>query len=96
MQIDTQLIERLSKLGGIALNEKEQEVAKANLSEIVNFVENINSLDLDGIPASFNVLDSTLQMREDVAVDKSTIAKSILEHAPKAEDNFFIVPKIIE
>ena len=62
----------------------------------VDFVENINKLDLDGIPASFNPLDSKLPMREDCVESKPQIAKDILKNAPSAEDNFFIVPKIIE
>ena len=96
MIIDENLLNRLSKLGGIALDEDKKEETKNHLSEIVNFVENINKLDLEGIPASFNPLDSKLPMRHDCVESKPEIAKSVLEHAPSAEDNFFIVPKIIE
>ena len=56
MTIDIALLSRLSKLGGIALEEEKIEETKNHLSEIVNFVENINKLDLDEIPASFNPL----------------------------------------
>lgn len=96
MTIDATLLNRLTKLGGIALEEEKLEETKSHLSEIVDFVENINKLDLDGIPASFNPLDSKLPMREDCVESKPQIAKDILKNAPSAEDNFFIVPKIIE
>ena len=96
MTIDVALLNRLTKLGGITLEEEKLEETKSHLSEIVDFVENINKLDLDGIPASFNPLDSKLPMRQDCVESKPEIAKSVLEHAPSAEDNFFIVPKIIE
>ncbi|MBD5164385.1 Asp-tRNA(Asn)/Glu-tRNA(Gln) amidotransferase subunit GatC [Helicobacter sp.] len=96
MTIDTTLLNRLTKLGGITLDEEKLEETKSHLSEIVNFVENINKLDLDEIPASFNPLDSKLPMRQDEVESKPEIAKEILKNAPSAEDNFFIVPKIIE
>ena len=96
MTIDVALLNRLTKLGGITLEEEKLEDTKSHLSEIVDFVENINKLDLDGIPASFNPLDSKLPMREDIVESKPQIAKDILKNAPSAEDNFFIVPKIIE
>lgn len=96
MTIDTALINKLSKLGGITLENEKLEITKNNLSEIINFVENINALDLNDIPASFNPLDSKLPMRQDIVESKPEIAKSILDHAPSKEDNFFIVPKIIE
>lgn len=96
MTIDVALLNRLTKLGGIALEEEKLEETKSHLSEIVDFVENINKLDLDGIPASFNPLDSKLPMREDIVESKLQIAKDVLKNAPSAEDNFFIVPKIIE
>ncbi|MCI5632458.1 Asp-tRNA(Asn)/Glu-tRNA(Gln) amidotransferase subunit GatC [Helicobacter sp.] len=96
MTIDVALLNRLTKLGGITLEEEKLEETKSHLSEIVDFVENINKLDLDGIPASFNPLDSKLPMREDIVESKPQIAKDILKNAPSAEDNFFIVPKIIE
>lgn len=96
MTIDVALLNRLTKLGGIALEEEKLEETKSHLSEIVDFVENINKLDLDGIPASFNPLDSKLPMREDIIESKPQIAKDVLKNAPSAEENFFIVPKIIE
>ena len=96
MTIDTTLLNKLTKLGGITLEDNKLEATKEHLSEIINFVENINRLDLNEIPASFNPLDSKLPMRQDIIETKPEIAKGILAHAPKTEDNFFIVPKIIE
>ena len=96
MTINTALLNKLTRLGGITLEDEKLEITKNHLSEIVNFVENINALELDTIPASFNPLDSKLPMREDIVEFKPEIAKSVLDNAPSAEDNFFIVPKIIE
>ncbi len=94
--IDDLLLGHLQNLAGIEITLEELESTKENLNEIVHFVENINKLDLEEIPASFNTINSKLPMREDIVEIKPEIASDILKHAPKAEENFFIVPKIIE
>ncbi|CAM2934841.1 Asp-tRNA(Asn)/Glu-tRNA(Gln) amidotransferase subunit GatC [Helicobacter burdigaliensis] len=96
MKIDDLLLAKLQRLGSINLEEEKLQETKENLSEIVNFVENINSLELENIPASFNPLDSKGFMREDLPCGDENIAKDILSHAPLSEESFFIVPKIIE
>lgn len=94
--IDDLLLGRLQNLASIEISPEKLESTKENLNEIVHFVENINKLDLEEIPASFNTIDSKLPMREDIVEIKPEIASSVLKHAPKSEDNFFVVPKIIE
>lgn len=96
MQIDDILLNKLQRLGSISLEEQKLQETKENLSEIVNFVENINSLELNDIPASFNPLDTNGFMREDLPQNNGEIAKDVLKHAPLSEEYFFIVPKIIE
>lgn len=96
MTINTAVLDKLAKLSAITLDNAALEENTNHLNEIVNFVENLNTLDLDAIPASFNPLESKLPMRQDIVESKPEIAKNVLEHAPNIEDNFFIVPKIIE
>ncbi|WP_104721988.1 Asp-tRNA(Asn)/Glu-tRNA(Gln) amidotransferase subunit GatC [Helicobacter mesocricetorum] len=96
MSIDTNLLTHLQKLANISLKEQEIEQTKEHLNEIINFIENINNLDLENIPTFFSQINSALPMREDIPISNTDIAKDILKNAPKSEDNFFIVPKIIE
>ena len=90
MQIDDALLGNLEKLAMIEIEDKEK--VKENLSEILNFVENLNGVDTDSI-----MLQSTEKtpLRDDEP-KQSNIAKQVLEVAPNAKDGFFIVPKIIE
>ena len=94
--IDEKLLEKLQRLGSIELSSEQKQKAIKNLNDIVDFVENINKLDLDSTPVSFNPLSASLPMREDIIQNDSTIAQKTLKNAPKTEENFFIVPKIIE
>jgi len=93
MKIDVKLIERLENLSMLEVGNKE-EMAK-NLSEIVEFVEMLNELDTENVDATFNVLNASTPLREDV-VKEENIIDEVLAYAPKAKDGYFIVPKIIE
>ncbi|RUM56849.1 MAG: Asp-tRNA(Asn)/Glu-tRNA(Gln) amidotransferase GatCAB subunit C [Nautilia sp.] len=93
MKIDEKLLAKLEKLSMIKVENKEEMIN--DLNQIVEFVEILNEVDTDGIEATFNVLNSATPMREDIPTD-SDVIKSVLEHAPKVEGNYFIVPKIIE
>jgi len=93
MKIDETLVKRLETLSMVEIENKAA-MAK-DLAEIVEFVEMLNELDTSGIDATFSTLNNPTPLREDEPLKNEIIAE-ILEHAPKAKDGFFIVPKIIE
>lgn len=92
--LDDGLLHRLEKLGMIEIDENKKEEIKRNLSDILGFVDNISSLDLDDI--KLEAKDMKTPLREDVKQNDSSISRSILENAPDSKDGYFIVPKIIE
>jgi aspartyl-tRNA(Asn)/glutamyl-tRNA(Gln) amidotransferase subunit C len=93
MRIDDKLLTKLEKLSTIKVEDKEKMIN--DLNQIVEFVEILQDVDTSDVEATFNVLNASTPVREDIPVDNDAI-KTILKHAPKAEDNYFIVPKIIE
>lgn len=92
--LDDGLLHRLEKLGMIEIDESKKEEIKKNLSDILGFVDNISSLDLDDI--KLEAKDMKTPLREDIKQNDSSISRSILENAPDSKDGYFIVPKIIE
>lgn len=92
MNIDETLLNRLERLSMLKIDESKREATKTQLSEVLGFVENIASVEV--APGCF---DEHLQtpLRDDEPRD-ACIAKDVLSHAPHSENNFFIVPKIIE
>ena len=96
MVIDDKLLERLEKLASLKLDESKKEEVKSQLSEILTFVDNLNSIDISQIEATFTTLSGGTRLEDDVVVNQKEIADKILANAPKSENNFFIVPKIIE
>ena len=66
------------------------------LTDILGYIDNLNELDTENLSASFSTLEGGTPLREDIPREANTIAKNILAHAPQAQDDFFIVPAIIE
>jgi len=96
MQVDNELLNRLEKLSMLKINTNKREEVIEQLSQIVNFVDNLSELDTQGVASTFAMDASATPLREDTAKCESSINDSILENAPRSEEHFFIVPKIIE
>ena len=94
MQIDERLLAKLEKLSSLQITEKRNEIIQ-ELSEIVNFVEKLNELDLNSEEVTINTIKGGTFLRMD-EVQNSQVVDHVLTCAPKKQDHFFIVPKIIE
>jgi len=96
MTIDDKTIDKLAKLSSLEIDESKREHLKNDLADIVSFVENLNEIDVSGVDATFTTLSCGQPMREDIVRSDDVLATHIMKHAPKSEDNYFIVPQIIE
>lgn len=96
VQIDNTILEKLEKLSHLRIDDNKKEEIIHQLSDIVAYVENLSELDTSGLDASFSTLTGGTPMREDTPIKQDGVIKSILEHAPQSEDDFFVVPAIIE
>ncbi len=96
MHIDYTVLEKLEKLSHLRIDESKKEEVIGQLSEVLAYVENLNELDTDHLDASFSTLEGGTPMREDTPLSHQEISKDTLAHAPRHEDDFFVVPAIIE
>ncbi len=96
MKIDETLLKKLEKLSSLKIESSKREDMINEIGKIVDFVENLNELDLENEEASFSTLSGGTPFREDIPQNNPKIVKTILENAPKREGDFFVVPKIIE
>lgn len=95
MQIDDKMLDKLEHLSALHIDESKREEFKTQLGKIVDFVEILNELNLDSVEATVSTISGSTPFREDIAV-KKTVAQDILKHAPKSQDGYFEVSKIIE
>ncbi len=96
MTIDNKVLKNLEKLSMLKIDEDKKEELAQQLTEILEFVDNLNELDTSNLESSFSTLSGGTPMREDIPQLNPQISQDILSHAPKMADNFFIVHRIIE
>lgn len=96
MQVDNELLNRLEKLSFLKVSDEKREEIINQLSEIVSFVDNLSELNTESVDDKFAMNDEATLLREDTPYCNTDINESILKNAPLSDDNFFIVPKIIE
>ena len=94
MKIDKKTVEYIGNLARIELDDKDLEYYAPQLTNIFDYVEKINELDLDGVEPTYNVLGSNNVMDEDKPRTYEHIDK-ILEVFPKREDRFIKIRKVI-
>ena len=96
MTIDNTTVNKLAKLSSLELSQDRKETISKELAEIVTFVENLNEIDVSHVDATFTTIEGGQQLREDVAFKEDGLAQRIMKNAPKSEENYFVVPAIIE
>ena len=96
VKIDDVLLERLQKLSMLQIEDEKKSAIEEDLNKFLAFVDVLEELDLSSCEATFSPTTTQAPLRKDEPHLDPTISKQILEHAPKAQDDFFIVPKIIE
>jgi aspartyl-tRNA(Asn)/glutamyl-tRNA(Gln) amidotransferase subunit C len=95
MSVDKDTVRRIAKLARIALPEDRVAPMEDELNGILKWVEQLNEVDVTGIEPMTSVVAQTLRMREDV-VTAGDAAEAVVANAPESEDNFFLVPKVVE
>ncbi len=95
MIVDDALLSKLEKLSSLEIKEEQRHEIKSQIENIITFVDSLGELDdrLEGI--KFPAVEKSLPLRADEPQKSNTI-NSIMQHAPKTEETFFVVPKIIE
>ena len=95
MSIDKDKIKHVSKLARISVDESKIEDLTRDLSSIFKFIEQLNELNTDKVEPLSSILNEPLRSRED-KINDGKIRDKILENSPKKNEEFFVVPKVIE
>ncbi|CAM1646600.1 Asp-tRNA(Asn)/Glu-tRNA(Gln) amidotransferase subunit GatC [Bartonella apis] len=95
MSVDIKTVKRVARLSRIAVKDDEAERMAKELNAILGFVEQLDEVNVDNVEPLTSVIPMTLRTREDVVTDGNKVA-DIVANAPLSEDNFFLVPKVIE
>lgn len=95
MAIDAATVRKVAHLARIKTPDDRLEPLAAELNGILNWIEQLQEVDVDGVePMTSNVAQS-LRLREDVVTDGAKV-EAVLSNAPKSADGFYVVPKVVE
>jgi aspartyl-tRNA(Asn)/glutamyl-tRNA(Gln) amidotransferase subunit C len=94
-QIDEAAVKRIAHLSRLKITAQEAQSLKRELNGILAWVEALNAIPAGGVEPMTSTEAAALNMREDAVTDGGC-APDILKNAPKSEDGFFLVPKVIE
>ena len=95
MSIDKDTVKHISKLARISLDENKVESLSKDLTSIMKFIENLNKLNTDKTAPLTSIINTSLKSRKDEVKD-GKIRDQILKNSPEKNDEFFVVPKVIE
>jgi aspartyl-tRNA(Asn)/glutamyl-tRNA(Gln) amidotransferase subunit C len=89
--IDRDEVLHVARLARLALSEQEVDRMARELSAVLDHIERISELDLEGVPPTSHVIDVAGALREDEP-QPSLPREVVLEQAPAVEDGGFLVP----
>jgi aspartyl-tRNA(Asn)/glutamyl-tRNA(Gln) amidotransferase subunit C len=95
MSVDKDTVRRIARLARIAVPDARLEPMAAELNGIFQWVEMLGAVNVEGVPAMTSVVAQKLKWRQDVVSDGGQ-AEAVTANAPGGEDNFFVVPKVVE
>ena len=99
MSVDKETVRNVAKLARLTVPEERLESLTGELNGILKWIEQLDEVDVAGVDPMTSTVDVKLPMREDVLQDGPTgggQADNVVANAPKTEDHFFIVPKVVE
>ena len=95
MSIDKEKIKHIAKLARISVNQEKASNLSRDLNSILKFVEQLNEINTQNTQPLSSILETSLRVRDDVVKD-GKIREKILENSPDKNEEFFVVPKVIE
>ena len=95
MSVDQVTVRRIARLARLAITDEDVPHLQGELNAILAFVEQLNEVDVEGVEAMTSVTPMLMKKRADGVTDGGYPDK-IVANAPATEDNFFVVPKVVE
>ena len=95
MTIDLKTIKHISKLSRISVDDAKANKLAGDLNSIFDFIEKLNELNTDNVEPLTSVAETTLKLRADDVKSKN-IRDQILKNSPEENEDFFVVPRVVE
>lgn len=95
MTIDHDTVKRVARLSRIAISDDDATKMQGELNTILGWVEQLNEVDVSNVDPMTSVVETEMKKRSDGVTDGEK-AEQVVSNAPVSEENFFLVPKVVE
>jgi len=95
MDVNDLLIDNLAKLSHLSFSEQEKKEIKADLQEMISFIEKLKEVDTEGVEPLLHMSTNINVLRDDV-VQGSVSREEAVKNAPETDGTYFKVPKVIK
>jgi len=95
MNIDSDTVDKIAHLARLELAPDEKEEMIADMNKILGFMAKLNEVDTTGVEPLVYMSDEVNVFREDIVKQEITTEEA-LQNAPKHDDKYFLVAKVIE
>ncbi|RUA31581.1 MAG: Asp-tRNA(Asn)/Glu-tRNA(Gln) amidotransferase GatCAB subunit C [Bacteroidetes bacterium] len=95
MSINKETLEKIAHLARLEFDEKSEEKMLKDMNNMLSFVEKLQELDTDNVEPLQAMSFEVNQLREDKVKEHLAREKG-LKNAPKKDQEYFRVPKVIE
>jgi aspartyl-tRNA(Asn)/glutamyl-tRNA(Gln) amidotransferase subunit C len=86
---------KLARLSRLRLTEEEIDKYQTELSEILDYVQQLDNVDVSGIEPTYQVTGLKNIMRDDKLVDYGETQEELLKNAPSTQDAQFKVKRVL-
>ena len=86
---------KLAALSRLKLSDEEVERLRGELSEILNYVEMLDEVDVSGLEPTYQVTGLENVWRADEAKNYGYKTEDLLKNAPEVQDNQFKVKRVL-
>lgn len=95
MKINRELLDKIAHLARLEFDEKDAEKMMQDMTNIVEWVEKLSEVDTEGVEPLTTMSHEVNALREDEIKEHLSHERALL-HAPKKDDDYFRVPKVLE
>ncbi|WP_137392052.1 Asp-tRNA(Asn)/Glu-tRNA(Gln) amidotransferase subunit GatC [Rhodoligotrophos defluvii] len=95
MSVDEKTVRHIARLARIAVTDDEARALQGELSAILNWVEQLDEVDTSGVEPMTSVVATAMKMRDDTVTDGND-PEAVVRNAPVSDDDYFVVPKVVE
>jgi aspartyl-tRNA(Asn)/glutamyl-tRNA(Gln) amidotransferase subunit C len=88
-------VHRLAQLSSLQLSDDETDALRADLENIVSYIEQLGQLDTDGLEPTYQVTGLENIFRDDKVTDSTVNRERLLQLAPATANNAIKVPKVL-